>query len=427
MRSLAGLRSGVPLGSWTVTTLRGAASATAIRYCSGRSPSSLRNTDSAREPALVLALAHVGFRIGVADVVEAARPVAVDDGEAAAVERESDTAPGAVEGLIDDQPRRAVGRLLDAGAIRLRGRLRDRRRGLRFGGAELHHQPRQHLGFEARVGRHQRPGERGRRRVVDLGRGHLLHPPVGDVDLHRPGLGAALDPGAELVALVGRVQDVGETPERAPERVGRQVGAVLRPVGLHDTQRRLLDREHEPGVAPELAGHVPRLLGRGLDDQPALVAGAHDPRVRDRREQIRVAGACRALLRGDTARGRDRVTVVVARRREVRRELQRRSGRRRLVVDALGELQRVAAGERERRRDDEGRETRKAGCGHAVGSGRRVAAARAAGATGNRPRAARRGPVRDRTRTAAPAAGAGRSRCAPFRRAPTWRDPDWPR
>jgi hypothetical protein len=46
MRSLAGVLSGVPLGSCTVTVLCGAASTTAMRYCSVFSASSYRQTMS---------------------------------------------------------------------------------------------------------------------------------------------------------------------------------------------------------------------------------------------------------------------------------------------------------------------------------------------------------------------------------------------
>src|SRR6187455_2508374 len=77
------------------------------------------------EEALV-ALADVGVGIGVAHVIQAVAAVAVDDGEAAAVEREADAAPRAVEGLVDHQLRDAVVVLLDARALGLRGGLRDR-------------------------------------------------------------------------------------------------------------------------------------------------------------------------------------------------------------------------------------------------------------------------------------------------------------
>ena len=63
-------------------------------------------------------------------------------------------------------------------------------------------------------------------------------------------------------------------PTDCAQEVLRNLGAVLGPVGLHDAVRRLLDRQHEAVLAPELARGVPRLLGRRLDDQPALVADA---------------------------------------------------------------------------------------------------------------------------------------------------------
>ena len=75
--------------------------------------------------------------------------------------------------------------------------------------------------FERRIGRHHRPRERGRRRVVDLAGRHLLHAAMRDVDLDGAGLGAALDARAELVLLVRRVEDVDVLADRAPEEVLR--------------------------------------------------------------------------------------------------------------------------------------------------------------------------------------------------------------
>src|SRR6187455_656965 len=71
-----------------------------------------------RDPALV-ALADVGVGIRIADEVQAVAAVAVHDREPAAVEREADAAPGAVERLVDDELRDAVLVLLDARAFGL--------------------------------------------------------------------------------------------------------------------------------------------------------------------------------------------------------------------------------------------------------------------------------------------------------------------
>ena len=79
---------------------------------------------------------------------------------------------------------------------------------------------------------------------------------------------------------------------------------------------------------------VPRLLGRRLHDQPALAAGADDARV-----GAALAGTSLGLAdrfrRGEARRGRRLVAVVVGRRRQIGRDLERRRGGRRLVVDLL--------------------------------------------------------------------------------------------
>ena len=54
-------------------------------------------------------------------------------------------------------------------------------------------------------------------------------------------LGAALDARAELVLLVRRVEDVDVLADRAPEEVVGILGAVLREVGFHDADLRVLD------------------------------------------------------------------------------------------------------------------------------------------------------------------------------------------
>ena len=96
------VRSGSPFGSCTVTTEFGGASATLIRYCSGRSFSSVfQNMQLRRASPQSRAFAASRIRIGIADEVDAAAAVAVDHGEAGAVEREPDAAPRAVERVVD--------------------------------------------------------------------------------------------------------------------------------------------------------------------------------------------------------------------------------------------------------------------------------------------------------------------------------------
>ncbi len=190
------------------------------------------------------------------------------------------------------------------------------------------------------IRRHHRPRERGRRRAVDLRRRHLLHAAMRQIDLDGAGLDAALDARAELVALVGRVEEVDVLADRPAHRIHRDLGAVLGPVGFHHADRRLLDRDDEAEVVPELAHRRPGLLGRGLDDEPALGAGAHDARVGILRQQVGLLRSARLLGRKTARRGRAEA-VVEARRVQVRRDLERRRRARRLVVDALAKARRA--------------------------------------------------------------------------------------
>ena len=139
-------------------------------------------------------------------------------------------------------------------------------------------------------------------------------------------------------------------PTVSADEVLRDLGAVLGEVGFHDADLRVLDREHEARFLPELARRVPRLLRRRAHDEPALVAGTHDLRVRRLRQELRARALVGAGSREAGGRG-DLVAVVVAWRGEVGRQLERGAGRHRLVVDALARRdagQRLAAGERQR-------------------------------------------------------------------------------
>src|SRR5690606_8355172 len=96
----------------------------------------------------------------------------------------------------------------------------------------------------------------------------LDHSAVADVDLGA--LGAALDPGGELVALAGGIQRIEGPPERAANEVERNLGAVFGPVGFDDAGFRRLRLDEESGLLPEFAQHLPDLLGRQVRDQPTV-------------------------------------------------------------------------------------------------------------------------------------------------------------
>ena len=111
-------------------------------------------------------------------------------------------------------------------------------------------------------------------------------------------VGGALDAGAELVELAGRVRDVEHLADRAADDVVRQLGAVLGPVGLDDAGFRAVLGEVEAVVLPEGAHLREDLLGRQGRAEPAVVAEpldleAADRRRRDRRRAVsRPRAAC---------------------------------------------------------------------------------------------------------------------------------------
>jgi hypothetical protein len=69
-------------------------------------------------------------------------------------------------------------------------------------------------------------------------------------------------------------------PSESADEVLRQLGAVLGPVGFHDAQVALVQRQQEAVLLPEVAHRVPQLVGGPLDDQPALAASPLDADVR---------------------------------------------------------------------------------------------------------------------------------------------------
>src|SRR5512132_884557 len=86
-----------------------------------------------RQKAFLAVLArHVGVGIGEAHEIDSGRAIAIDDGEAAAVERETHATPRAIERIVDDQRGNTVGllqpRVSRRGGRRCGRRCRDRLR-----------------------------------------------------------------------------------------------------------------------------------------------------------------------------------------------------------------------------------------------------------------------------------------------------------
>src|SRR5690349_19345447 len=315
-----------------------------------------------REKAVVLLV--VGLRIDVAHEVEALRAVAVLDGESDAIENEPDAPPGAVERLGELE---SAGALVGGNDGRLGHRVvRGGDQGFRTRAidAEPDHQPAQELGLEARVRRADLP----HRGVAVLVRVDLGHAAVADVYLGGVGLCATLEARSELVALGRRERPVDDLADQVPDRVLRDLCAVLRPVGLHHPGLGHLGLDHETVALPEILDDGPDLLRRLWNDQPALARGALDPYLVDLRENpARTrARSIRALrvVRRERGPGRldvgDLVPVVARGRAQVRGNLQRRELSLEFLVFDLVRLEKTRSARAERQRQ-RGRE-----CGRAV-------------------------------------------------------------
>ncbi|CAB4392233.1 unnamed protein product [Rhizophagus irregularis] len=291
-------------------------------------------------------------RIDVAHEVNALHAVAVFDGEADAVQRQADTAPGAVETFID----------FDLVAHQL-GVQRDRRstghggfRRLDVGGAgQLGDQARQECRLQARIVRTR--GPRGR----FLGGADHYFFGAAMADPHfRRAVRQALEARAELVALAGRIGRVEHAANGAADKVLRDLGAVFVPRRFHDAGGRRILGDLEAVVFPELLDLWPELLRRLLDDQPFLVARTfHAHGIgRDRADGFTGdstlgrgdlgAALVHAGRGGDAAAVRHGVAAVFFQLGQVGRHVQRRNALRCFVIDFVRpEAQHAAAAQAE--------------------------------------------------------------------------------
>src|SRR5256885_2351723 len=299
----------------------------------------------AREPAREQAagvLLDVG--VGIADEVDAFLPVAVLDGEADAVEREADTAPYPVERLEHLQRLAALYALLDRRTLLLRaGGGGDEGARLLLLGAEANHQTPQELGLELRIGLARLPARiaRGVAARIAHRRVDLDHAAVTDVDLARFAVSRAIEARAELVALRSRIELVERLAEEPTRPALRHARAALRPLGLEHADLGQLELDEEAVFLPEVAHQRPELLRRLVDHQPALRARTLDLHVLGLRQERRRGGRLLLAPLRLVARERRRrlaglrhdVAIVARRRGEIRRHLERRQPRRRLVLD----------------------------------------------------------------------------------------------
>ena len=87
-------------------------------------------------------------------------------------------------------------------------------------------------------------------------------------------VGRTLQARAELVALAGGVKAFQYAAQGVADEILRQLGAVFSEVGFQNAQVGLFDGQLKTAFFPEITHRFPDLVGRTVDDQPALVASA---------------------------------------------------------------------------------------------------------------------------------------------------------
>jgi len=274
-------------------------------------------------------------------------PVTVFHGEAGTVERQPDATPCALEPFADLHDWLAVHSGNARGLDWRSGRDQQLRLLLRC--TELDHQAPQELCFELRVDGAGLP----RGLVFLCGAVDFRHAAMADVNFGRT-VGRALQTGAKLVELAGRINRVDELAQRAANNVLRQLGTVLGPIGFQDAEVALVERQQETVFQPEIANRLPQLLSRPPDHDPALRAGAFHPDIAKRadggRDARRIARACLITVGRDRAAGRA-VAAVTRQLRQVGRHFQAGRLAGALVVDFVA-FQRGTGGQA----DDKGQQ-----------------------------------------------------------------------
>ena len=267
--------------------------------------------------------------------------VAVFHGETGAVERQTNAAPSAIH-LIGQHQRLGCFVVLH-GSLRLvfrrlpgRLRLLDHGGGPLLGHAQGNHHAPQEFVFEGRVIGARLPAGGG----FVAGGIHLLHATLADENI-RSTTGILFQTGAVPVELTGGIQRIQRPPQNLSNRIQRDVGAILGPVGFHHADLAILHRQHKATVFPEGLDGLPQFDGRTLHHQPALVAIAPDLYVADRAERRCRALAGRCFFTGivcGTGAAWYRITPVTAQPHQVGRNFQRIAAPRRTVINTPARL-----------------------------------------------------------------------------------------
>ena len=115
---------------------------------------------------------------------------------------------------------------------------------------------------------------------------------MGEIELGGARLKTGLQAYTKLIAGGGGVEAAHRLAEELGERAHLDVGPALQPIGLHDADGGVLLHQQQTVAAPEIDHLRPHLLGRALDQQPALIAVSLEAEVIELGQHLT---ACRSL------------------------------------------------------------------------------------------------------------------------------------
>lgn len=94
--------------------------------------------------------------------------------------------------------------------------------------------------------------------------------------------------GTEFIALACRVERVKEFANCVADDVAADLGTIFSPIGFHHPGFRTLDNDDKASFLPKILDRSPQLIGRGADNQPALISRTLDAHLVDCRQDNRI-------------------------------------------------------------------------------------------------------------------------------------------
>ena len=222
------------------------------------------------------------FRIHIADEIQPFGTIAILNGKAHAIKRQTNTTPRPVKGFLNLQGSGTIGATRQFCPIhRLLLGCRNFGFSTLLVTAQTNHQTAQHFRLKFRIWLTRLP--HGIVRPIGIS---LIHPTMADENIDSTGLYPFLETRTELVPLRCRVKRIKNTAQKLTQPLIANLGSVFRPICFHHPDIGHINLDHEARFLPEILHLVPKLVRPPRDNQPALITRALDPRLIDLRQDI---------------------------------------------------------------------------------------------------------------------------------------------